>query len=137
MKFQTTTEYAIRLMVYMAGTKEETVSVNTLHSKLDIPYKYLGKLMHLLAEAKLLEVRRGKNGGYKIAGNLSDIYLYQIIGVVEGLENYERCVLGFAECSDEQPCSLHTVWLSNRENIKAMVFNTTLADLEKLHAFKH
>ena len=131
MRFQKTTEYAIRVMVFLASNKDERYSVNSLHKQLDIPYKYLGRLMHTLSTAQLVNVEKGKQGGYRIGKALDDILLYEIVGVVEGLENYDRCVLGFDECSDVNPCLLHKYWLSNRENFKEMLFNTSLADLKE------
>ncbi len=130
MKFNKTTEYAIRVMVFLADHKDERYSVNQLHQILKIPYKYLGRLMHKLSAAGLAHVTQGKQGGYRIFQDLSRIYLYEIVGVVEGLEDYQRCVLGFPECSSENPCSLHHIWIERQESIKEMIYNTTLADLK-------
>lgn len=130
MRFQKTTEYAIRVMVYLADHKDERYSVNRLHRILKIPYKYLGRLMHKLSGAGLVNVTQGKQGGYRIIQNLSKIYLSEIVNVVEGLDDYDRCVLGFPECSSENPCSLHQIWLERQESIKKMIYDTTLADLQ-------
>jgi len=130
MRFQKTTEYAIRVMVFLADHKEDKYSANQLHQLLQIPYKYLGRLMNKLSGAGLVEVTQGKQGGYRIIQDLSGIYLYEIVGVVEGLDDYQRCVLGFPECSSENPCSLHHIWLERQESIKVMIYNTTLADLK-------
>jgi len=121
MRFQKTTEYAIRVMVYLAKHKTERFSANRLHQELQIPYKYLGRLMSKLSAAGLVSVEPGKSGGYQMKHKLSEIYLYQISGLVEGLEDYERCVLGFEECSDKNPCSLHKHWLLHREGIKVLL----------------
>ena len=130
MRFQKTTEYAIRVMVYLAKHKTERFSAKTLHKELNIPYKYLSRLMSILSAAELVDVRPGKHGGYKMKHQLSEIYLYQIADLVEGLEDYERCVLGFPNCSDERPCSIHQQWMEHREGIKNMLYNTSLADLD-------
>lgn len=137
MRFQKTTEYAIRVMVYLADHKNQRYSVNQLHQRLKIPYKYLGRLMNKLSTAGLVEVSQGKQGGYQIIKDLGSIYLYQIVGVVEGLKNYNRCVLGFPECSNENPCSLHHIWLHRQEQIKEMLYNTSLSDLKKHENLKY
>lgn len=129
MRFQKTTEYAIRVMVFLADHPDQRYSVNQLHRILEIPYKYLGRLMHKLSGAGLVDVAQGKQGGYRILKNLAELYLYEIVGVVEGLDDYEGCVLGFPECSSENPCPLHKLWLERQESIKEMIYNTTLADL--------
>jgi len=130
MRFQKTTEHAIRVMVFLANHLNERYSVNRLHQVLEIPYKYLGRLMHRLSNAGLVDVTQGKKGGYRITRDLSEIHLHEIVGVVEGLEDYHRCVLGFPECSSENPCPLHHMWMERQESIKDMVYKTTLADLK-------
>jgi len=136
MRFQKTTEYALRVMVFLWNNKGELYSVNRLYKLLNIPYKYLGRLMHSLAEAGFLEVVQGKMGGFQINPAKSTIYLYEIIGAIEGLDNYERCVLGFQECSGENPCSLHHVWLQHQQNLKEMIYNVSLNDLVKSENMK-
>ncbi len=86
--------------------------------------------MSRLSSAGLVEVLPGKLGGYKIAKDLDTIYLYQITELIEGLESYERCILGFNVCSDENPCVLHEQWTKHREGIKEMLYNTSLADMD-------
>jgi Rrf2 family protein len=117
-------------MVFLANYPNEWYSANRLHKILTIPYKYLGRLMHTLTKAGLLDVSMGKQGGYKINSNREIIYLYEIIGAIEGLDSYNRCVLGFAECSDENPCPLHQYWLKHQEGLKEMVYNISLKDLQ-------
>lgn len=131
MRFQKTTEYAIRVMVFLAASQHEVYSVNRLHRELNIPYKYLGRLMHKLTQAEFVTVTHGKQGGYRINSYRQPIYLYQIIGLVEGLENYDRCVLGFDACSDDNPCPMHQIWLDFRNDLRDMIYNTTLEDLEE------
>lgn len=131
MRFQKTTEHAIRVMTYLAVNNDRRFSVNVLHRELDIPYKYLGRLMSKLSQAGLVEVEQGKYGGYRIGRDLNKIYLYEIVGVVEGLEDYDRCILGFPQCSNENPCPMHHLWVEIQSKLKDLMYNTTLADLEQ------
>ena len=130
MRFQKTTEYAIRIMVYLAEQNKPVCSVQHLHTVLKIPRKYLSRLMHLLSEAGFVEVVMGKYGGYRIHPHKRDPYLYEIVGAIEGLDSYNRCILGFETCSDENPCSLHTYWLKYQQGLKEMIYNISLEDLE-------
>jgi Rrf2 family transcriptional regulator, iron-sulfur cluster assembly transcription factor len=129
MKLTKTSEYAIRIMVYLANRQGEQLSALLLHQKLNIPYKYLGKMMRNLAAAGLVKSRRGKTGGYRLCCDLDKITLAHIVDVVEGLDSYERCLLGFETCGDEKPCPMHKLWGPQRDAIKAMIYNTTLQDL--------
>jgi Rrf2 family iron-sulfur cluster assembly transcriptional regulator len=116
-------------MYRLATETGQVCSVNRLHHELQLPYKYLGRLMHRLAEARLVETIKGKQGGYRLTRLARQIYLYEIIGAVEGLENYQRCILGFPECSSENPCVLHEHWIKMRENMQELIFNVSLEDL--------
>ncbi len=130
MHFRKTTEYAIRVMVLLAENAGERFSVSALNKRLNIPYKYLGRLMNQLAQKKLVQVTQGKYGGFMVlSSQLAKIFLYQIVDAVEGLEDYDRCILGFPECSDEHPCALHHLWVEQREAIKKILYTTSLADL--------
>jgi len=129
MRLFKSSEYAIRCLVFMAITHCEMCTVKMLSDSLDIPYKYLGRLMGRLGAAGIVAARHGKYGGYRIARPLDEVRLADIIEVVEGLENYDRCILGFATCDDENPCSLHDHWSARREGIRDMINNVTLADL--------
>ena len=131
MKFCKTSEYAIRVLVFLAVHDDRRYSVRELHEELSIPYKYLSRLMHQLTQAGFVDVARGKVGGYLIAGPKENIFLYQIVDTVEGLRNYDRCILGFKECSDENPCSMHQYWVEERERIKNILYSLSLADLAK------
>ena len=130
MRLNKTTEYAIRVIVYMARNSDTRFSTMRLHKELHIPYKYLGRLMSKLAAGGFLEVTAGKSGGYKIIKELSSIYLYQIAELVEGLQDFDRCLLGFDKCSDDNPCSLHHQWADIRESIKQLFYTTNLANLD-------
>jgi len=137
MIFTKTTEYAIRVMVFLADNKEKRYSVNSLHQRLNIPYKYLGRLMSKLAVAEFVNVSQGKQGGYQLNLKRSPIYLHEIINLVEGLENYDRCILGFNECSEENPCSMHHVWAHQKDKIRNIIYNTTLDDIDNVKNVKY
>lgn len=129
LRLSKTTEYAIRALIYLAKDENRICSVNYLHKELNIPYKYLAKLMHHLSEAGLIFAVQGNQGGYCMSRDKADIYLYQIVEVVEGLEDYNRCILGFDSCTDEDPCPMHFYWLEEREHLKEMLYKISLNDL--------
>ena len=130
MRLSKTTEYAIRVLVYMAAKDRELYSVTHLSKHLRIPYKYLARLMTRLGQAGFLKATQGKKGGYTIFRPLDEIFIYQIVKVVEGLENYHRCVLGYPECSDSDPCPMHHLWEEHLLGIRKMIYDHTLADLD-------
>ena len=137
MIFNKTSEYAIRVMVFLADNSEARYSVNSLHKRLNIPYKYLGRLMSKMASAGLVDVSHGKQGGFQINSKREPIYIHEIISLVEDLNNYDRCVLGFSECFDENPCSMHQIWAKKKDEIKKIIHETSLDDIKNVKDVKY
>ena len=129
MRLYKSSEYAIRCLVSMAHCGGGVHSVKSLSDKLDIPFKFLGRLMSLLGSHGLVEATQGKGGGYRIVRPLEDIRLAEIVDIVEGLDNYERCILGFERCDEKNPCPMHEFWTGHKEGILEMLNTTTLAQL--------
>jgi Rrf2 family protein len=124
-----TSEYAIRVMTYIAVQNKKLISAKSLSEDLSIPYKYLGQLLRRLSGAGFLEAAKGKHGGYRLNKDAGQIYLYQIIDRLEGMETYQGCFLGFPKCDAENPCALHTLWEKPREALLEMLFKTSIEDL--------
>ena len=131
MRLSKSSEYAIRCLVYMATAETDLCPVQRLADRLSIPYKYLGRLMSRLREAGFVESVRGKNGGYRISKPLDQIHLEMIVDSVEGLENFNRCLLGSARCDEENPCPMHEFWNGPKESINEMLADVSLADMVK------
>jgi Rrf2 family iron-sulfur cluster assembly transcriptional regulator len=129
MRLYKSSEYAIRCLVFMAYSGGGLHSVKSLSDELDIPYKFLGRLMSLLGSEGVVESVQGKNGGFRIVRPLEEIRLAEIVNIVEGLDNYERCILGFDRCDEENPCPMHEFWVGHKDGILHMLKETTLAQL--------
>lgn len=109
---------------------KERYSVRELSTQLNIPYKYLGQLMPRLVRAGLLEVQQGKDGGYSLTRNSSQIFLYEIVEAVEGLDILQRCILGFKICDDTHPCPVHRYWGPIRDQFRKMLQEISLEELK-------
>jgi len=129
MRLFKSSEYAIRCLVYMAARSSELCSVKRLSDELKIPYKFLGRLMTQLGAAGIVAAERGKNGGYRIAKPLDTVHVADIVDVVEGLESYDRCILGFDACDEANPCALHGFWTGHKEGIVNMMHDVSLAQM--------
>jgi DNA-binding IscR family transcriptional regulator len=46
------------------------------------------------------------------------------------MDKYLGCVLGFDECSDENPCVMHSAWQPVREKLSEIFYKKTLAELD-------
>jgi Rrf2 family protein len=128
MKLSKTSEYALRILSYMAKSPEKLYPARLLVEELHISDKYLRRLMTDLSKAGFIKSIQGRDGGYLFDKDISDIHLSQIIDAVEGMDKYTGCVLGFDECSDENPCVMHEAWLPIKQQLINIFKNKTLSD---------
>lgn len=130
MKFSKTTEYALRILCYMAQDTNRLYPAGFLVETLQISDKYLRRLMTNLSKAGFIRSTHGRDGGYSFRKQPSQIFLWEIIDSVEGFDKYMECVLGFKTCSDDNPCALHNLWVQTRDQFKNSFLTSTLADLD-------
>jgi Rrf2 family transcriptional regulator, iron-sulfur cluster assembly transcription factor len=111
-------EYALQAMVYLAkkpaGT---TISIKELSGRLEIPYHYLGKILQSLTHRGMLTSNKGRNGGFALSTPIERITLTDIIGAIDGSSVKHDCIMGFKECSEENPCALHNDWVHLRTGL--------------------
>jgi len=128
---------SIRAMIYIANlSKEDTykdrfISIHKIARDLGLSFFFLSKNIQKLVKAGLLQSHRGPQGGVKLLKEPSQIRLIDIVAVIDGMDFFKTCILGFEECSDTNPCTIHNLWADKRQDILKMFENTTLEDAVK------
>ncbi len=130
MNLSTTTKYAINILIFMAQNISTKYSSKILSEKLDIPYKYLTKVMTKLTASGIIDSSKGKYGGFTISKNLSDIKMIDIIIVFDDVTN-KKCVLADVPCNFEDKCILHDKWQKPRCDVDDKFAQTTLEQIIK------
>jgi Rrf2 family protein len=129
MKLSNTSEYAIRILSFMAQNPERKYAAKYLVEQLKISDKYLRKILTTLSKRGIIKSTQGREGGYTFQKNIQDIFLSDIIDAVDGMGKYLGCILGLSNCSDANPCALHFKWVAARTKIIHHFQETSLADL--------
>lgn len=128
--FSSTTEYAIRAVIYLAQHQSQgPVSGSVLARELDAPENYLAKTLHGLARAGLLESTRGKGGGFQLAVPADQLSLLRVASVFDRIDERRQCLLGRPRCRDDQPCAMHERWKPLADEFATFLRETTVADL--------
>jgi len=125
-----TSEYALRILTYMALNSEKLLSAQNLYEELQIPKRYLMRLLTDLSKSGFIRATRGRSGGYVFARPLNTIYFSEIIDSVEGLLSFEACALGNTSCPVNNPCVMHHIWEKPKKIFMETIKNTSLADLK-------
>jgi len=130
MRLSKTSEYALRILSFMINSELQVFPARYLVEKLNMPDKYLRRIMTDLSKKGFVKSIHGREGGYVFAKNANKIFLSDVIDSVEGMDKYTGCLLGFKECSDENPCSLHKAYAPIRDKLVAFLSTYTIADLK-------
>jgi Rrf2 family iron-sulfur cluster assembly transcriptional regulator len=125
-------EYGVQIALHLAEQhRDGYVPVRELARQCGIPFYFLGKICHRLTRHGILVSYKGPNGGVALARPSREVTVLQVVEAMEGLEGFERCVLGLDLCDDAYPCPLHTPWRAIKERILHMLSTKNLADLAR------
>ena len=130
MKLSKTSEYALRILIFMAREPERLYSATQLVKELNVSDKYLRRLMTDLSKSGFIQSVQGRDGGYTFSKNINEIFLFDVIDSVEGMEKLNGCVLGFEKCSCTNPCAMHDTWQHVRIELNKVFRETKLADMD-------
>lgn len=123
-------EYGLRAALYIASLDQEGyISIGTISEELDISFPFLTKILQKLNDAGLLTSQRGPKGGVALTQPADEVALHEIVVAIEGDDLFQECVLGLPGCGDAEPCPLHDEWVEERERIKSLFQEATLAEL--------
>lgn len=104
-------EYGLQAVLYLGAMDEQyTCSADEISNKLNIPKEFTSKILQNLTERGLIESRKGKAGGFKLARKTHNIKLIDVVEAIDGLEIFNNCVMGFSNCTKEKKCLMHEEW---------------------------
>jgi Rrf2 family protein len=131
MNFSKTASYSLNILSFMAANENESMSAKYLNEQLHIPYPYLRAVLLSLSKKGFISGTRGKNGGFVLSRPGSEITLAEIIESTDGMDSFNKCILGFETCPFNSQCSMHEIWESTRKSITYVLKGTTLSDTVK------
>ena len=77
MQLTSTTDYAIRIVCYLAAQRQ-MISTSELSQELSVPSSYIPKITKKLKQAGIIKACEGIKGGYQIAKQPENISLYRV-----------------------------------------------------------
>ena len=130
MQFSKTTTYALRILTVMASNPDKMHTSISLNKSLEIPKKYLQRLLTDLTKNGIITSIQGRKGGFVLSKKPNKITVASIVEAVEGLNEEVSCFFGFEKCALDKPCSMHNVWSKTHNNIITLLKKTKLSDLK-------
>jgi len=124
-------EIGLQAVLYLSTEKEgKLFNAFQVSEKVKQPKEFVSKVLQILTASGIVGSKKGKNGGFFLAKPAEEICLIEIVKAIDGLEVFEKCVLGFPECGDTHPCPVHNTWGKIRDEVYNMLITETLKDFQ-------
>lgn len=134
MQFNQATDYAFRVIMHLAGLPEGAiVKSQMIAEEQNIPIGFLQKIMRVLTQGEVVKSYRGIDGGFALAKPAVDISLLDIITIMEGPVNLQRCLKVNDACSKGcvPQCPVHAALAVIQNDLIQALSKVNFAKLSK------
>lgn len=115
-------------MVTLAGHGYGTVaSARSLAVDCGVPYELARTILGSLADAGVLDSRRGRSGGFALKNPPSQVMLADVLAAVGESLQLNVCVDEPGNCARSGVCPVHPVWRSASDVLRGFLASQTLA----------
>jgi len=125
--------YALRGILYVAMMSDENrkIRIDEMAKRLSVPRHFLGKIMNKVVKKGILTSTKGPNGGFSLNSTTLETPLVAVVEAMDGLEQFDNCVLRLKKCNAESPCPLHHLIQPQRNELLAVCSHTRIGSLLK------
>jgi len=124
--------YALKALTHLAEAHERgLVKIHEIALEEEIPEKFLESILVILKNARVVTSQRGRDGGYRLRRPPSEIFLGEIVRVVDGpLAPFADAVeLAYRVKTEPRHAGLFDVFLEVRNASAKILDHASLADL--------
>ena len=135
-QFSKKCKYALKALLYISkNSGGKAILTSSIARDENIPRKFLESILRSLRNNQILISKRGKEGGFFLLRDPKDIYIVEIMRIMDGpvamlpcvsLNYYQSC----EEC-DEKSCTIKGMFESIRDKTLEILGNTSLHDLNQ------
>jgi len=132
MRLTTYSDYALRVLMYLALKGEDLATIGEIAGRYDISKNHLMKVVQELGHLGLVETVRGKGGGLRLAKRPEDIGVGEVIRATEeGFALVECFDAARNECLIDGACGLKGALHEALQAFLAVLDDYSLADFLK------
>lgn len=130
MQLTITTDYAIRIVLYLAEHKGISAS-SEISAETGVTQQYVVRIMNRLKRKKLVAGHAGQYGGYSLAKPPEAISLLDILNAMEKTMQINYCIAKGARCSQgiSQTCPVKKAFEQAQEAFERKLGEITVAQL--------
>lgn len=125
-------DYAIRAMLYLAscGAGQEQVSTEVLAREMDIPYRFLRRIVSRMVKSGLLTTCRGRGGGLRIAKDPAQVTMLDVLTAIDPRSlRLNACLDNVTLCKRTRRCAIRREVVRLQEELKARLNEVTFQKL--------
>lgn len=123
------TDYAMRTLIYLGARPDQTVPVSEISESFGISTHHLAKVAKMLVRDGLVEGRRGRDGGLRLAYAPEDICVGTLVRATEEHKMLECFDPKTSTCPLTGHCRLERAMHEARDAFFAVLDRYTLADM--------
>jgi Rrf2 family transcriptional regulator, nitric oxide-sensitive transcriptional repressor len=124
--FSQTSEYALRVVAFLAGQGEQPATTKQIAAATRIPEGYLAKVIQSLGRAGILASQRGMGGGSVLAIPPESLTLYQVVDAIDPMPRIRTCPLGLRS-HGKNLCAVHRKLDDAMASVEKTLNDATLA----------
>jgi Rrf2 family protein len=123
-------DYAVRVMIHMAGLPPGTrASRSELAEAVECPEQFLSKVLQSLTRGGLMVSHRGNTGGFELPGAHRDATLLEVVEAMEGRIRLNVCLTSEHCCTRQAWCPAHDVWAEAQASLVAVLQKAKIGKL--------
>lgn len=127
-------KYALRALMVMAKNEKKMLAAKTIAKEADIPQKFLENILQELRHHAIVDSKRGIFGGFFLVKPASELFVGDLIRVIDGplapircasLTAYKKC----DDCADENTCEIRHTMMEVRNAISNVLDKKSLFEM--------
>lgn len=123
-------DYAFRILIYLAKNQDKICTVEELANNLEISEHHLKKIVHRLGKTEYIISTKGRNGGLKLGLAPNEINLGKILIITEENLNISECFSSAKHsCNPDSKCKLKFILSSAINSFIDEISKYTLQDI--------
>lgn len=129
-------KYGLKSLIVLARQEKKMLQTKTIAAEADVPQKFLEAILLELKHRGVVNSKRGIFGGYSLARSAKEIFVGDVVRVIDGplapipcasVTAYRRC----DDCVDEKTCGVRRAMLEVRHAIAGVLDKMSLHQLAK------
>jgi Rrf2 family iron-sulfur cluster assembly transcriptional regulator len=130
MRLTRAAEYGIRALLYLAQQQPDKICfISEISLGMDVPEKFLAKILQTLTKGGLVRSHRGVKGGFSLARPAGDVTLKDVVECLEGPVRLNKCLIGPDKCDRSSFCPVHPIWAEAQDKLLEVLSGASLKSL--------